>query len=109
MFIETLETRRHFSATILNGILTVTGSLLNDTITINVNPSVKGLTYFNTTVTVANAKGSTSSAFATSGIRQIVVNAGDGDDVVQITGNCNIGTSLSGEAGNDSLSGGDVA
>jgi Ca2+-binding RTX toxin-like protein len=108
MLFESLETRRHFSVSIVNGILTVSGTPYDDQITINVNPvSLYTKTITNTTtVTITSPKGTTTNSFPTSTFSGIAVTGGDGNDRVEITGNCTRPSTLSGDAGNDTLLGG---
>src|SRR6478752_6436582 len=92
--IETLEERRHFSVTVTQGFtgyFTIQGTPAADNIDVTVNRTtgtftVEGITY--------------------AGVQHINVIGGDGNDAIRVagTGSGSLSASISGGAGNDSIS-----
>ncbi|HEX8914414.1 MAG TPA: hypothetical protein VF796_18850 [Humisphaera sp.] len=93
--IENLEERRHLSASLLNGTLTVGGTTGNDTITIT---SASGKL-------TAKVNAETRS-FTLTAVKKIVVNAGKGNDTVNIAASVTKPAVINGSDGNDKLTGG---
>jgi Ca2+-binding RTX toxin-like protein len=96
MFFETLERRSLFSVSLSAGVLTVTGTNLNDTITVSKNAA--GQVSVNNDGTVNN--------FAWASVNQIVVNALAGNDAVTSYNSMTKNMVVHGGDGNDSIYGG---
>jgi len=96
MFFETLETRRLYSMSLVNGTLTVTGTANADAITIHKN-TAGGLH-------VVEPAGTHD--FAAGAVAKLVVNAGAGNDSITSDDNVTIPMTLHGGAGSDSITGG---
>jgi Ca2+-binding RTX toxin-like protein len=94
-FFEPLEGRSLMSASIVNGVLTVTGTDRNDTITISQD-----------TARVRVNEGGRVSAFALASVKRITVHARGGHDTVLGRPNLTKPMAVYGEAGNDTLTGG---
>src|SRR5262245_16705519 len=92
---EVLEQRRLLAASVVNGVLTVTGNTGPDLITVSLSGSSFSVRHNSNTQT-----------FPTAGVGSIVVNALDGDDVIQINSGV-MGTRIDAGIGNDTLTGGD--
>src|SRR4051812_31216243 len=91
MWIEDLEQRALLSAVLSGGVLTVTGTSGNDVITIWTGRDDAGNAQLIVTEAVRPAKGATRVAptvtrFAAASVTSVVVNAGDGNDSVALTG-----------------------
>jgi Ca2+-binding RTX toxin-like protein len=97
--IDRLETRRLLASVFDNGtgVLTVNGSNTADT----VNVSLSGL---NIVVTISPENANDS--FTALDVTQIVINCGDGDDVVNVDEDVTTVAIIGGEDGNDTLRGG---
>jgi Ca2+-binding RTX toxin-like protein len=94
-FFEPLERRRLMSASIVNGVLTVTGTELNDSVSISQD---------NARVRVN--EGGRVTAFALGRVKRIVVHALGGNDTVLGRTNLTKPLVVHGGAGNDTLTGG---
>jgi Ca2+-binding RTX toxin-like protein len=117
MFVEGLEQRSLLSASIVGGVLTVTGTDGNDLISVRAAKNGDGAAIYVVTENVKPAKGEdwadpTVSTFLQSDVTAgIVVNAGAGNDRVSIGGSKRGGAitasaTLNGGDGNDELNGG---
>jgi Ca2+-binding RTX toxin-like protein len=93
-FMEELESRQMLSASLSGGILTVTGTNKAD----NISVRVKGT---NVVVKIGRA----SQNFARSGVQQMIVYGGNGNDKISVSGPIP-NVVLNGEAGNDNIKGG---
>ena len=93
--IEAMEERRLLSASLEAGVLTVEGTPANDVITVNVTPG-------RIQVNVNGEKKN----FKTKGVKLIEVDAGAGNDKVQLGSKVRIAARILGEAGNDTILGG---
>ena len=113
MFFETLENRTLFSVSLASGVLTVTGTNLNDAITVSknaagqvaVNDDGAAHTYAWTSVNkvVVNSLGGSDSVTGQNSMNKpMVVHGGDGDDVIYGGGG---NDSLFGDNGNDRIDG----
>lgn len=115
--IQQLEDRRMLSATVSGGVLTVEGTSGNDQITVSLSSD-------GTTLTVSEAKArrfgrsgkatTTTFTLADTPVNSIVVNAGAGNDTVNLRGatrraELGIAATLNGGDGNDNLRGGSLA
>src|SRR4051812_40576061 len=100
--LEPLEIRRFLTTASLNGTthtLTITGTSGNDTITLSKQANGK--------VSITGVAAQFTPGGGTNQFNKIVVNAGSGNDKVQIANNFNYSSaSLNGQGGNDSLTGG---
>ena len=93
--IEVMEERRLLSASVEAGVLTVQGTPADDVITVDVTPGrIK-----------VNVNGEKKN-FKTKGVKLIEVDAGAGNDDVQLGSKVRIAARLLGEAGNDTILGG---
>ena len=119
MLLETLEGRRFLSASLntTTGLLTVTGTDNADHIVTTKNSTSKLLvtqsTFTPATGTTKATWTTTHAAFDASKVKSILVNAGGGNDVVDLSGTwfrpLSIPTTINGGAGNDWLTGGNGA
>jgi Ca2+-binding RTX toxin-like protein len=96
MFFEVLESRRHFSVSLSAGVLTVTGTNSNDTITVDKNAAGN--------LTVVEPAGTHTYAWAS--VNKIVVLANGGNDKVTSHDAMTKPMVVHGGPGNDSLTGG---
>jgi Ca2+-binding RTX toxin-like protein len=114
MWIEDLEQRALLSATLSGGVLTVTGTSGNDVIMIRTGKDDAGTAQIIVTEGVATRphKGATRVAptvtrFAAADVKSVVVNAGDGNDSVALTGRRKspfaVNATINGGNGNDRL------
>jgi len=93
---ETLEWRRLLSSTLANGLLTVTGTSANDTISLSVSGS---------SIKVSQT-GSADKTFSNASVQKILVNALGGSDKVTLGSTITKPTTLNGGSGNDTVTGG---
>ena len=91
-----LEARRLLSSSLSNGLLTVTGTSGNDTITISVSGS---------NIKVAQT-GSSTKSFSSSSVHKIKVSAEGGNDTVTVSSSITKPCTLDGGSGNDNLTSG---
>jgi Ca2+-binding RTX toxin-like protein len=96
--IEQLETRRHLTAVLSGGTLTVTGTLHPDQIEFG-----SGKVFVNVVETTSGVR--TQTDFQIKDIQKIVVNGGDAGDLI-VLGKLTIPSAINGEKGNDSVTGG---
>ena len=96
MFFETLESRRMFSVSLANGLLTVNGTGAADTISIHKN----------TTGQLVVVEPAGTHTFAANAVAKVAVNAGAGDDKITSDDSVTIPMTLHGGAGADSITGG---
>jgi Ca2+-binding RTX toxin-like protein len=94
--LENLELRTLLSSSLSNGLLTVTGTSGNDTISLTVSGS-------NIKVT---QNGLPAAQFSSGAVQKILVNASGGKDSVIVSGSITKPATLNGGAGNDTLNGG---
>lgn len=93
--IESLEERRLLSASLLHGVLTVTGTAGNDVISLSKNST-----------SFVSKVGNEVKSFKLSAVTKFVVNAGAGNDTVSVSSAISKQTTLNGGDGNDNLAGG---
>lgn len=93
---EGLESRTMLSATLSHNVLTVTGTDNNDTIVL----TVVSKTQYSVTLNGQQSK------FATSKVNSIVINAGAGNDKINVKAVIAAKVSLNGGDGNDTINGG---
>ena len=98
--VEQLEGRRLLAVTVANvdGILTLTGDAANDAISINIAGPGSDLQ--------VGVNDQPVQTFARNDVGRISIDAGGGDDSVEIAGDVDIRSTIVGGDGNDSLSGG---
>src|SRR6188768_3436824 len=93
--IESLEDRRLLSASLLNGVVTVTGTASNDTISIS--KTDVGL------VTKVNGQ---TKLFKLAAVARAIVNALGGNDSISVASNVYKAVTINGGDGNDAMTGG---
>ena len=98
-FFEPLENRQLYSASLVNGVLTVTGTGAPDKIGIDV--AANGILFVD--------ENGVRQAFSSYEVRSIFVDARDGNDRIALTPTVRVPTTLIGGAGNDTLIGGNGA
>jgi Ca2+-binding RTX toxin-like protein len=100
--LENLEERRLLSSTLVGGLLTVTGTQGNDTITL----AISGSSIKVSQTTLADGLGGTVKLFASASVQKILINALSGNDKVTIASTITKPATINGTAGNDTLTGG---
>src|SRR5262245_25539081 len=96
MYFESFESRRMLSSSLAGGLLTVTGTSGNDTISLSISGS---------NIQVAQS-GSPTKQFTTASVQKILINALAGKDKVTVSNSITKPTTINGSSGKDSLTSG---